>query len=33
MAQEDNKTRVQRVLNEAFTKGNLNALDELYAPN
>jgi len=33
MTSEDEKTKARRVINEVFNKGNVNALDEIVAPD
>ncbi|MGD0663819.1 MAG: ester cyclase [Syntrophorhabdales bacterium] len=33
MATKDEKTRVLRIIEEAFNKGNMNALDEIVSPD
>lgn len=33
MAEEENKTKTRRFMEEAFNKGNMNVIDELLAPN
>ena len=33
MASEDEKTRVLRIIEEAFNKGNMSALDEIVSPD